>query len=51
VRLAGYRGRLQVRRALGMRYDDAEARAFGLDLASADEIIRSVKARLGLLKS
>ena len=51
VRLAGYRGRLQVRRALGMRYDDAEARAFGLDLASADEIIRSVKARVGIAKA
>jgi RNA polymerase sigma-70 factor (ECF subfamily) len=51
VRLAGYRGRLQVRRALGMRYDDAEARAFGLDLASADEIIRKVKLRLGSIKA
>lgn len=51
VQVAGYRGRLQVRRALGMRYDDVEARAFGLDLASADDIIRNVKARLGLGKT
>jgi RNA polymerase sigma-70 factor (ECF subfamily) len=48
VRVAGYRGRLRVRRQLGMRYDDAEARAFGLDLAMADEIIRHVRVRLGL---
>ncbi|HYQ18562.1 MAG TPA: sigma factor-like helix-turn-helix DNA-binding protein [Polyangiaceae bacterium] len=51
VRVAGYRGRLRVRRVLGMRYDDAEARAFGLDLASADEIIRNVRARLGLARA
>ena len=51
VRIAGYRGRLRVRRALGMRYDDAEARAFGLDLASADDMIRNVRARLGLSRS
>jgi len=49
--VAGYRGRLRVRRVLGMRYDDAEARAFGLDLASADEIIRNVRARLGLARA
>lgn len=48
VRMAGYRGRLRVRRALGMRYDDAEARAFGLDLATLNEIMRSVRARLDL---
>jgi RNA polymerase sigma-70 factor, ECF subfamily len=48
VRVAGYRGRLRVRRQLGMRYDDAEARAFGLDLAMAEEIIRHVRLRLGL---
>lgn len=48
VRIAGYRGRLRVRRQLGMRYDDAEPRAFGLDLAMAEEIIRHVRVRLGL---
>jgi RNA polymerase sigma-70 factor, ECF subfamily len=51
VRMAGYRGRLRVRRALGIRFDEAETRAFGLDLASADEIIRNVWARLGLAKA
>lgn len=48
VRIAGYRGRLRVRRRLGMRYDDAEGRAFGLDLATAEAIARHVRARLGL---
>jgi RNA polymerase sigma-70 factor (ECF subfamily) len=48
VRVAGYRGRLSVRRQLGMRDDDAEARAFGLDLATAEEITRHVRLRLGL---
>ena len=51
VRVAGYRGRLRVRRRLGMRYDDAEARAFGLDLATTDAIVRHVRARLGLPRS
>lgn len=51
VQLAGYRARLRVRRQLGMRYDDVEARAFGLDLASADEIVQRVRARLGLARA
>ena len=48
VRTAAFRGRLRLRRQIGMRFDDAEARAFGLDLASADEIMVKVRARLGL---
>lgn len=43
-----FRGRLRVRRQLGMRFDDVESRAFGLDLASADGILRRVRVRLGL---
>jgi hypothetical protein len=31
-----------------MRFDDAEPRAFGLDLANANEIMVQVRARLGL---
>jgi RNA polymerase sigma-70 factor, ECF subfamily len=46
VRVAAFRGRLRVRRLLGMRFDEAEARAFGLDLASADEVMKQVRARL-----
>jgi len=48
VRLAAFRGRLRVRRELGMRFDDAEARAFGLDLALANEMFQKVHVRLGL---
>jgi len=48
VRLAGYRARLRLRRRLGTRYDEAEARAFGLDLGTAEAIMRHVRARLGL---
>ncbi len=48
VRVAAFRGRLLVRRQLGMRFDDAESRAFGLDLASADDVIQKVRARLGI---
>ena len=47
VRTAAFRGRLRLRRQIGMRFDDAEARAFGLDLATADEIMVKVRARLG----
>ncbi|RYZ04152.1 MAG: hypothetical protein EOO73_25035 [Myxococcales bacterium] len=47
VRVGSFRGRLQVRRLLGMRFDDAESRAFGLDLATVDEILRKVRHRLG----
>jgi RNA polymerase sigma-70 factor, ECF subfamily len=49
VRLSAFRGRLRVRRLIGMRFDDAEARAFGLDLASANAIMRQVRTRLGLV--
>jgi RNA polymerase sigma-70 factor, ECF subfamily len=48
TRTHAFRGRLRVRRQIGMRFDDAEARAFGLDLISADQVIRSVRGRLGL---
>jgi hypothetical protein len=48
VRTAAFRGRLRLRRQIGMRFDEAEARAFGLDLASANEIMVKVRARLGL---
>lgn len=47
VRVAAFRGRLLVRRALGMRFDDAESRAFGLDLATASDILQKVRLRLG----
>ncbi len=48
VRVAAFRGRLRVRRQLAMRFDDAESRAFGLDLVSADDVIQKVRARLGI---
>jgi RNA polymerase sigma-70 factor, ECF subfamily len=48
VRLAAFRGRLLVRRALGMRFDDAESRAFGLHLSSLNDVVRSVLARVGV---
>jgi RNA polymerase sigma-70 factor (ECF subfamily) len=48
VRVAAFRGRLRVRRLLGMRFDEAEARAFGLDLASANEVMKQVRARLAI---
>jgi RNA polymerase sigma-70 factor, ECF subfamily len=47
VKVHAFRGRLKVRRALGMRSDDAEARAFGLHLSNADAIVGSVLSRLG----
>lgn len=43
-----FRGRLSVRRRLGMRFDDAEARAYGLQLSSANGVITSVLTRLGI---
>ncbi len=48
VRVAAFRGRLLVRRQLGMRFDDAESRAFGFDLVSADDVVQKVRARLGI---
>jgi RNA polymerase sigma-70 factor (ECF subfamily) len=47
VSVQAFRGRLRVRRALGIRSDDAEARAFGLPLSNADALIASVLGRLG----
>lgn len=47
VKLHAFRGRLRVRRVLGMRSDDAEARSFGLHLPVADSVIAGVLARLG----
>jgi hypothetical protein len=43
-----FRGRLGVRRRLGMRFDDAEARAFGLQLGNASAVVESVLGRLGV---
>jgi RNA polymerase sigma-70 factor, ECF subfamily len=51
VRVSAFRGRLQVRRVLAMRFDDVESRAFGLDLATADEISSKVRLRLGFPKA
>jgi RNA polymerase sigma-70 factor (ECF subfamily) len=48
VRVAAFRGRLRVRRELAMRFDDAESRAFGLDLAHGSDVIQKVRARVGL---
>lgn len=48
VRVGSFRGRLQVRRVLAMRFDDAESRAFGLDLATVDHVLQKVRLRLGL---
>jgi RNA polymerase sigma-70 factor (ECF subfamily) len=48
LKVAAFRGRLLVRRKLGMRFDDAESRAFGLDLASANAMIQRVHQRLGV---
>jgi DNA-directed RNA polymerase specialized sigma24 family protein len=47
VRTGAFRGRLRLRRQIGMRFDDAEPRAFGLDLASANDIMGKVRVRLG----
>lgn len=49
VRMAAFRGRLQVRRRLAMRFDDAEPRAFGLDLATASAVVERVRERLGFV--
>jgi RNA polymerase sigma-70 factor (ECF subfamily) len=46
VNLHAFRGRLRVRRVLGMRTDDAEHRAYNLQLSNADAAIASVLARL-----
>jgi len=48
VRTSAFRGRLRLRRQVGMRFDEAEARAFGFDLASANEVMGKVRVRLGL---
>lgn len=48
VRQSAFLGRLRVRRQLGMRFDDAEARAFGLDLGSANDVVSAVMARCGI---
>jgi RNA polymerase sigma-70 factor (ECF subfamily) len=47
LQVQAFRGRLRVRRQLAMRFDDVESRAFGLDLANADAILRKVRVRLG----
>jgi DNA-directed RNA polymerase specialized sigma24 family protein len=43
-----FRARLCVRRQLGMRSDDAEARAFGLELSTALEVVGSALQRVGI---
>jgi RNA polymerase sigma-70 factor, ECF subfamily len=48
VMLHAFRGRLRVRRQLGMRSDDAEARAFGLELSTALQVVGGVLARVGI---
>lgn len=48
LQVHAYRGRLSVRRRLGMGFHDAEARAFGLQLGVASAIIAGVFARLGI---
>ena len=48
VRAAAFRGRLRMRRLIGMRFDEAEARAFGWDLVAANEVMGRVRTRLGL---
>lgn len=44
----GFRARLRVRRQLGIRFDEAEPRAFALDLAGVGSVTERVRARLGL---
>lgn len=48
IRQSAFQGRLRVRRQIGMRFDDAEALAFGLDLGSANEVVSVVLARCGI---
>ncbi len=46
--LHAFRARLRVRRQLGMRSDDAEARAFGLELSTALQVVGGALARVGI---
>ncbi|HKY35490.1 MAG TPA: sigma factor-like helix-turn-helix DNA-binding protein [Polyangiaceae bacterium] len=46
--LHAFRARLQVRRQLGTRSDDAEARAFGLELNTALQLVGDALARVGI---
>jgi RNA polymerase sigma-70 factor, ECF subfamily len=48
VMLHAFRARLRVRRQLGMRSDDAEARAFGLELSTALQVVGDALARVGI---
>ena len=48
LRVWGFRGRLRVRRQIGMRSDDAESRAFAFDLAGIAAVAQRVRARLGI---
>jgi RNA polymerase sigma-70 factor (ECF subfamily) len=45
IKQQAFLARLRVRRQLGMRFDDAEARAFGFDLSSANEVVSAVLSR------
>lgn len=48
IRLQVFRARLRARRQTGVRFDDAEALAFGLDLGSVNDVVVAVLARLGI---
>lgn len=50
LQVHAFRARLRIRRRLAMRSDDAEARAFGLELGTADEVVESVMRRLGITR-
>jgi RNA polymerase sigma-70 factor (ECF subfamily) len=48
LQVHAFRARLRIRRQLGMRSDDADARAFGLELSTALEMVGTVLSRLGI---
>jgi len=48
LQVQAFRARLRIRRQLGIRSDDAEARAFGLELGVVDEAVAVVLSRLGI---
>jgi RNA polymerase sigma-70 factor (ECF subfamily) len=50
LQVQAFRARLRIRRQLGMRSDDAEARAFGLELGAIDEDVAAVLSRLSITR-
>ena len=44
VQRCSFRGRLQARRGVGVRFDEAESRVFGLTLSVADRVLGQVRA-------